>query len=51
MIFLKCRHGLPDLKGSLSSDISSAVIASANADVEKLVNDCTVKKICGPYKK
>ena len=49
--FFKVRHGLPDPNGSLSSDISSAVIALAKTEVEKLVNDCRVKKVRGPYKK
>ena len=50
--FFKSRHGLPDPNGSLSGDISSAVIASANAEIEKLMNDdCIKKKVRGPYKK
>ena len=50
--FFKSRHGLPDPNGSLSGDISSAVIASANAEVEKLLNDdCIKKNVRGPYKK
>ena len=41
--------GLPDPKGSLSGVISSAAIASANREVQKVMD--SGKKKRGPYEK
>ena len=41
--------GLPDPKGSLSTTIPSATIASANREVQKAIR--SGKKKRGPYKK
>ena len=47
--YLKPIDGLPDLKGSLSTTIPSAAIASANREVQKAIG--SGKKKRGPYKK
>jgi hypothetical protein len=46
--FFKPIDGLPDPKGSLSGAIPSAAIASANWEVQKMMD--SRKKKRGPYK-
>ena len=47
--FFKPIDGLPDPKGSLSAAIPSAAIASANREVQKVMDSGNKKR--GPYKK
>ena len=47
--YFKPRDGLPDPKGSLSTSMSSLVIASANREVEKALEAVSKKR--GPYRK
>ena len=49
--FFKPVDGLPDPRGSLSSSMPSAAIASANREVEKVVEATKKEKKSGPYKK
>ena len=48
--YFKPVNGLPDPKGLLSASISTAAIASANQDVQKVIGNYEKKKR-GPYKK
>ena len=47
--YFKPRDELPDPKGSLSTSMSSAAIASANREVEKAMEDTNKSKKRGPY--
>ena len=47
--YFKPRDGLSDPKGSLSTSISSADIASANWEVEKAMENTNKSKKHGPY--
>ena len=46
--YLKPINGLPDPRGSLSANLPSAAIASANREVEKVTGSAKKR---GPYKK
>ena len=50
--YFKSRDGLPDPKGSLSSRLPSLAIASANREVQKVLEKSqNPAKKRGPYKK
>lgn len=49
--YFKARDGLPDPKGSLSSNLSSRAIATANKEVEAALKARSKGKKRGPYQK
>ena len=48
--YFEWRNGLPDPKGSLSSELCTAAIAQGNKEVERVIGSTNEKKR-GPYVK